>query len=657
MKRKSFLMLLTGMFAISSGALVGCNDDDDDVNKKNSLSVTPASAIEFKAGDNQDVVLTVKTDAKSWAFEKNGEWIVAKQDGDKLTVNAQANTTESVRPGRITITAGNAEPVNINVNQKGLEVGEIVLSISPSDPIGFEATGNKAVELTVTTNAPDWTFSYPEEWMTAEKQGDKLTVNAKDNTGDARVGQIVVTSSEGEKTAKIAVSQKAGSENPTPGEEIAGSLSTADDLNIQFAHDAVEPVKKTLTFTLEKTATAETKVKLVFDERHVEEYNFDHATEYVVFPEKLCTIANDGVMTIPAGETSAQIEVTLTPSASDLEYVTTYMVPLQAVAQTEGIVVKDEAEYVDFLVSRIGSKKIRNICYFEVNDCNPLNAIEYILEDGQPFFDAVVLFAGNINWDASKQKVYMNANPNVQALLDNSEELLQPLRKKGIKVLLDILGNHDQAGIAGLSDWGCEQFGKELAQICLDYKLDGIGFDDEYSSYYGSGKWFAGPSSQQAARLCYETKKAMKELCPWETWVHLYYLGYIQSSLPSVFIDGVEHKPSEFIDNVCADYGGSARPVNGMGLSGCAGNSIQLNYGNSISSESAKALMNQGYGWIMWFAFDPSGTGTVSNNRSHSLRQFRNVAEGCYEQSVRDPKNVYNKISEGQYDPAPHPIN
>ena len=105
--------------------------------------------------------------------------------------------------------------------------------------------------------------------------------------------------------------------------------------------------------------------------------------------------------------------------------------------------------------------------------------------------------------------------------------------------------------------------------------------------------------SQQAARLCYETKKAMKELCPWETWVHLYYLGYIQSSLPSVFIDGVEHKPSEFIDNVCADYGGSARPVNGMGLSGCAGNSIQLNYGYSISSSGAKALMNQGYGWIM----------------------------------------------------------
>lgn len=270
------------------------------------------------------------------------------------------------------------------------------------------------------------------------------------------------------------------------------------------------------------------------------------------------------------------------------------------------------------------------------------------MEDGQPFFDAVVLFAGNINWDASKQKVYMNANPNVQALLDNSEELLQPLRKKGIKVLLDILGNHDQAGIAGLSDWGCEQFGKELAQICLDYKLDGIGFDDEYSSYYGSGKWFAGPSSQQAARLCYETKKAMKELCPWETWVHLYYLGYIQSSLPSVFIDGVEHKPSEFIDNVCADYGGSARPVNGMGLSGCAGNSIQLNYGYSISSSGAKATDESGLrldhvvrirsfrnrnGQQQPFAFAPA----VPQRGRGLLRAERTRSQKCLQQDQRGP--------------------
>ena len=332
------------------------------------------------------------------------------------------------------------------------------------------------------------------------------------------------------------------------------------------------------------------------------------------------------------------------------------MVPLQAVAETENLTVADA--YVDLFVSRQSSKKIRNICYFEVNDCNPLNAIEYILEDGQPFFDAVVLFAGNINWDPDKQKVYMSANPNVQALLDNSEELLQPLRKKGIKVLLDILGNHDQAGLAGLTDYGCEQFGRELAQICLDYKLDGVGFDDEYSTYgYSTTLWFAPPSAAHAARLCYETKKAMTELCPWETWVHLYYLGYIYSTLPSVTIDGVKHLPGEFIDNVCADYGGAAAPVNGMERDRCAGNSIQLNYGGTMSESEAKQIMDNGYGWIMWFSFDPSGTGTVNSNRAHSYQQFRNMAKGCYGQDVLEPKNVYNKLGEGRYDPNPHPIN
>lgn len=89
----------------------------------------------------------------------------------------------------------------------------------------------------------------------------------------------------------------------------------------------------------------------------------------------------------------------------------------------------------------------------------------------------------------------------------------------------------------------------------------------------------------------------------------------------------------------------------------CAGNSIQLNYGSSMSESEAKQIMNNGYGWIMWFAFDPSGTGTINNNRAHSYQQFRNMAKGCYGQDVLEPKNVYNKLGEGRYDPNPHPIN
>lgn len=653
--KKHLWMLLAGALAISSTGFVSCKDSEE-VDKQNTLSVKPMSDISFKADGNEDVVLTVETDAESWSVEKS-DWITTVKEGNTLKVNAQANTSESLRPGRITISAGNAQPVRINVTQDAVEEGEIVLGVTPSDPLAFEAAGNQAVKLTVTTNAPDWSFTYPEEWMTASKEGNTLTVNALDNEGDARVGQIVVSTSEGEKSVKIAVTQKAGDGASGEVEAVTGSLSSADELKIEFPAENPQAVVKTLTFTLEKAVSSDVQVMINFDERRVEEYNFDNGTEYVVFPAEALSVANDGLVTIKKGETSASVEVTVSPS-DKLAYVTTYMIPLRAVAKTEGLTVKSDAAYVDLLVSKASSKKIRNICYFEVNDCNPLNALEYVLEDGQPFFDAVVLFAGNINWDASKQKVFMSANPNIQALLDNSETLLQPLRKKGIKVLLDILGNHDQAGVAGLTDWGCEQFGKELAQICYDYKLDGIGFDDEYSNYgYSTTQWFTSPSSKQAARLLYETKKAMKELCPWETWIHLYYLGYIGSGLPSVTIDGVEHLPGEFVDNVCADYGGAASPVKGMDLSGCAGYSVQLNYGQSMSADRAKQLMERGYGWIMWFAFDPSGTGTVGNNRTHSLQQFRNMAQGCYGQSVLDPKNVYNKLGEGSYDPNPHPIN
>lgn len=924
---KKLLMLLAGTLAISSVGLVSCKDSGD-ADKQNTLRVRPAADILFKADGNEDVVLTIETDAKAWNFEAD-EWITTKQDGNTLIVNAQVNMDETPRSGRIAFSAGNAQPLRINVKQEAAE--EIVLGVEPSDPIAFEAAGNKVVELTVTTNAADWTFTYPEDWMTAEKSGDKLTVNATDNEGDARVGKIVVTTVGGEKSVEIEVSQKAC--------DIPGSLSTEDETTFEFPAEEAEAVKKVLTFTLAKAAATDVQVEVRFNEARVEEYNTAHETEYEAFPVEALTIADEGLMTIKAGETVASIEVTVNPS-EELIVGTTYMIPLQAEVKTEGIIVEDDAQYVDLFVSKAakedpisgslsmtdapeikfpaenaeavkkeltftlekaaaedvqvevrfqagrvgdynteheteylafpvesltiagegimtigagktsatlevtvnpgadlvagktymiplqavsksgdvivnkeaqyvdlfvtkeepqqevytltmttsdptninfsayetlsqrlkvtytldkpapeamkfqiivdearvneynsangtsygvypgdikgtisnlpytatiskGSKsgstyisvypssesgsfmaplkavpqtaglvakdgaqyidlfiskeapigggdgKIHNICYFEVNDCNPLNALEYLLEDGTPFFDAVVLFAGNINWDAQKGKVYMHANPNVQALLDGSNTYLQPLRQKGIKVLLCILGNHDASGVAGLTDYGCEQFGRELAQICRDYQLDGIAFDDEYSNYGSmSNDWITFPAAARAARLCYETKKSLKELCSWETWVHLYYLNNIKSSLPSVTVNGKTIMPGEFIDNVCEDYyNGPAKPVMGMGLSGCAAASIQLNNGMSMDGPTAKSYMDQGYGWLMWFAFDPSGTGTVSSNRTHALQQFRNVAQSCYGQSVQDPKNVYNKKGEGWYDPTPHPIN
>ena len=148
------------------------------------------------------------------------------------------------------------------------------------------------------------------------------------------------------------------------------------------------------------------------------------------YPAELCTIANDGVITIPAGETSAQIEVTLSPSASDLEYVTTYMVPLQAVARRR----------VSSSKMRLVIRRLPSFAHWFEEDPQHLLLRGERLQPAQRHRvhsggrSAVLRCRRALRWqhqlDASKQKVYMNANPNVQALLDNSEELLQPLRKK-----------------------------------------------------------------------------------------------------------------------------------------------------------------------------------------------------------------------------------
>lgn len=632
-------MFLAGALAFS-GAFVSCNDSDD-TDGVNKLEVTPSTDISFKAGANEDVVLTVVTDAEKWSVEKT-DWITVKQNGNKLTVNAEANTTESARPGRITISAGNAEPVKINVLQEAAEVGEIVLSVTPSEAIAFEAKDNQPVVLTVTTNAAEWTYTYPEEWMTASKEGDKLTVNATNNTGEAHMGQIIVTAEQ--KTVKIAVTQKAASTDPDPTEKIAGSLKTEDALSHMFPFKEPEAVKKTLTFELEKAAEAETQVKINLDEAYVAEYNYLNGTKFVAFPKANVTIANDGILTIAGGATSGSIEVTLAPSA-ELSITDAYMAPLQAVAQSANVTVKTDAARVNFTIKQQGSKTVKNFLYFEVNDTNPLNALEYVLEDGQLFFDAVVLFSGNIHWDTQSGKPYMHYNDNVTALLKDKELYIQPLRDRGIKVLMGVLGDHDGSGPANLTEKGADVFAEHLAEMCVEYGLDGICMDDEYSEYYKApnNDYFTGSSTSllQATRLLERANYYMKKDVPWDTMIAVFYWGVYGSGMPEV--NG--RQPGEFVDMVNANYGGSAWPVAGGDKSMCSFMSVECNLGGgSVTEASARSAKEAGYGWCMWFALDP-----VLYREPWS--KLSAAAKGLYDQDLKPRTGYYKKLGAGRYDP------
>ena len=226
----------------------------------------------------------------------------------------------------------------------------------------------------------------------------------------------------------------------------------------------------------------------------------------------------------------------------------------------------------------------------------------------------------------------MSNNPNVQFLLDNNEEYLQPLRKAGMKVIISILGNHDEAGVAQLSDMGAREFARELAAYCDAYNLDGVAFDDEYSSAPDlSNPWFARRSYYAGSRLMYECKVAMPDKI-----VSLYNLGYMYSNELHV-IDGVT--PGEYCDYAVGDYGWVAQPGIGMTYKQCGGMSVELNKLYTASEiENTARNRRDIYGYFMYFALNPDKYGT-------QISYCNAACKGLYDEELVSPTYYYPKNS------------
>lgn len=390
---------------------------------------------------------------------------------------------------------------------------------------------------------------------------------------------------------------------------------------------------------LSKASMNDVDIKVAVDETYASVYNEEHETGFEAFPAANVSIANGGDCTLALGDkTSHQINVKLT-AFSGMEKDKTYILPLSVTTVTEGVSSSAASSHMVMLVKDCRGLSdhdkgadIQTVLYFEVNDTNPLNALEFKTASGKYFFDHVVLFAANINYDSEKKKVYVYNNENVQFLLDHNEEYLQPLRKAGMKVIISILGNHDASGVAQLSDLGAKAFAKEIAAYCKAYNLDGVAFDDEYSNSPDlSSPWFSAHSYYAASRLLYECKCAMPDKI-----VSIYELGRMYSNYLET-IDGVE--PGSYLDYAVHDYGGASRPGAGMTLKQCGGMSIELRRGNGNSSESkARSIREAGYGYYMFFALDPSlYTSQVS--------RCQTACKGLYEEELVYPYYYYEKNS------------
>lgn len=409
-----------------------------------------------------------------------------------------------------------------------------------------------------------------------------------------------------------------------------------------------EDFSSEVAFNISRAPKEGVDVKVVYDESYVDIYNQKNGTSYIALPENRFSIKNNGkIVVAPDEKISYKLGINIAKPSEIASEDRVYILPLKAEITSGSVALSELDSHCIYLVKETGVKisegyeaaegagtayrkpeEKKTVLFFEVNDTNPLNALQFQMEDGRYLWNYVVLFAANINYDREKGEVYIYCNDQVQYILDHNEEIIQPLRKRGIKVLISILGNHDESGLAQLSETGARQFARKVKDFCEAYNLDGVNYDDEYSNSPDlNNPLFTSRSYEAGSRLIFETKKAM----PDKTILSYQYGACVGQD----YFEGIPC--NEWLDIVVGDYGAPGRPYAGMTLANCSANSYEMARGYSISLSRAQQHAASEYGYVMVF-------GLWAANKQGNQTQFTsmdNLAQGLYGSPLKKPELYY----------------
>lgn len=447
----------------------------------------------------------------------------------------------------------------------------------------------------------------------------------------------------------LAVSASACSDDATIGQVDTGNLNVPEgslvyviDANGSTGTSQME-YRGNGTLDLYASATealpSQASVRFVYDPSVLTAYNQVNGTAFEAIPESQVTLSNEGAAVIDAGQTKSAAVTLGVTSDGTLNHEATYVVPLRvegtglnmaSASATRIVFVKDLTTLPDCekWVTNADGERVPGVKIFsvmEINDTNPLNNLRYTLKNsGKYMVDALVMFSGNINYDAEKNKVYFFPNENISAVLNNYEKYLKPLKDRGMKVIMGVMCNHDRACISNLSDESAKVFAKELDALCNAYHLDGIFWDDEYCSpITPPPAGFVRPSNAAWCRLAYEFWKTNPE-----RWNVAYGYSRTGSAVP---VDGVQ--PGTFITYVLPDYAYQMPDYTssfaGMPLSHMGAYSCQCAYGSFRSESSLRSMRNNGRGAIMMFAQDPN-----RSTRSGQDNAYATMARAFYDDEV-----------------------
>jgi hypothetical protein len=153
----------------------------------------------------------------------------------------------------------------------------------------------------------------------------------------------------------------------------------------------------------------------------------------------------------------------------------------------------DAPDYVKMAVWPNGSPyPLRVACYVDVEKYNPLNALDYTLDNGEgtPYFDYVILGPARIKKGQSGKGASLFCSPALKTVLDQRRSFIVPFQKRGIRVLLGITGGVDDISFGSIEDLYFQQLANydihfyqqrladEISWFLNYYGLDGVEFYD-----------------------------------------------------------------------------------------------------------------------------------------------------------------------------------
>lgn len=642
------------------------------------ISVAPTSLL-FRASGNEPQTLAVTTNVEDWTYvatfgenEQEG-WFTVTPDGadpKSLTVTVTDYTeTDGERTGSIDFSAGEAK-VSVPVRQSARDMVEVI----PSEPLTFSWNDAEGVALEVTTTADSWEAAVDTEgegWITADKENSTLTISVSTNDSESSRSGKVTVSAGNAVPVEIQVTQTA---KPAPvNGQLADQTSTEDPVRVTMEQGAaaytVTPVLK-LASALEDAGS----MTLSYDEAVVDTWNsYGGVPVCEKLPEGSYTLPEEG-FTIPAGQTDVQLPIEI--NLENLEYETSYMLVLKVQAKSDNIgdvscgndglryiitTAKEPAKPVD--------KTRKNLAILEVNDVNPLSVLEVKFTDGTPFFDGVVLFSSNIQYNADGNYVELYHNPNVQTLLEQRDTYIKPLQDAGIEVYLSILGNHTPAWVSNLLPATAELFAAQVANAVKEYHLDGVFLDDEYRGTYSAGEYedlfypystYYGNLEPQYSQFGYILKQALKTLS-WNPKVILYQVNEEEWRQ----VNGTP--VNEYLDLLIPDHNGTRAQYFGPSnmdiakenMAYISWNCRTYGFGNAantnlpgINNSAVSGSLEYG-NWVGWYNLnlDPTSGDGYFNWMNNTVRMMQFYAYYAFDGAeIATPTGYYEKTNPGQGD-------